>query len=118
VLALARGAGLPDVGPQLDAYAIVTDTRDLPLVLSTLQRLRAVGVSVQMHTSTGEAMGSMKSQFKRADASGARFALIFGQDEIKAQQVTVKPLRDAGAAQQLRSLADVAGWAATLQSAA
>jgi histidyl-tRNA synthetase len=118
VLALARGAGLPDVGPQLDAYAIVTEVQDLPLVLSTLQRLRAVGVSVQMHTSTGEAMGSMKSQFKRADASGARFALIFGQDEIKAQQVTVKPLRDAGAAQQLRSLADVAGWAATLQSAA
>jgi histidyl-tRNA synthetase len=87
-------------------------------VLSTLQRLRAAGVSVQMHASAAETMGSMKSQFKRADASGARFALIFGQDEIKAQQVTVKPLRDAGAAQQLRSLADVAGWAATLQSAA
>jgi histidyl-tRNA synthetase len=118
VLALARGAGLPNVGPHLDAYAIVTNPQDLPLVLSTLQRLRAAGVSVQMHTSTGEAMGSMKSQFKRADASGARFALIFGQDEIKANQVTVKPLRDAGAAQQLQSLTEVATWAVTLQSAA
>jgi histidyl-tRNA synthetase len=63
-------------------------------------------------------MGSMKSQFKRADASGARFALIFGQDEIKANQVMVKPLRDARAAQQLHALADVSTWATTLQSAA
>jgi histidyl-tRNA synthetase len=118
VLALARGAGLPDVGPHLDAYAIVTDVQDLPLVLSTLQCLRAAGVSVQMHTSAGQAMGSMKSQFKRADASGARSALVFGQDEIQAHQVTVKPLRDASAVQQLRSLANVASWAATLQSAA
>ncbi len=118
VLALARDAGLPDVGPHLDAYAIVTEAQDLPLVLTTLQRLRAAGVSVQMHTSTGEAMGSMKSQFKRADASGARFALIFGQDEIQANQVTVKPLRDADAAQQLHSLAEVATWAVTLQSVA
>ena len=118
VLALARGAGLPDVAPPLDAYAIVTDAQALPLVLSTLQTLRAAGVSVQMHAGTGGAMGSMKSQFKRADASGARFALIFGQDEINAHQVTVKPLRDTSAAQQLHSLADVATWATTLQSAA
>jgi len=116
VLALARGAGLPDVGPGLDAYAIVTDAAALPLVLSTLQALRAAGVSVQMHTSTGDVMGSMKSQFKRADASGARFALIFGSDEIKAQQLTVKPLRDANVSQQQHALADLASWAGTLQS--
>jgi histidyl-tRNA synthetase len=29
----------------------------------------------------GEGMGSMKSQFKKADASGARHALVFGSDE-------------------------------------
>jgi histidyl-tRNA synthetase len=108
------------VSPPLDAYAIVTDAAALPLVLSTLQALRAAGTSVQMHagTGTGAAMGSMKSQFKRADASGARFALIFAPDEIQACQVTVKPLRDASAAQQVHSLADVANWASTLQSAA
>ena len=118
VLALARGAGLPDVSPALDAYAIVTDASALPLVMSTLQALRAAGASVQMHAGSGAGMGSMKSQFKRADASGARFALVFGPDEIQARQVTVKPLRDASAAQQVRSLTDVASWAATLQSAA
>ncbi|WP_296491330.1 His/Gly/Thr/Pro-type tRNA ligase C-terminal domain-containing protein, partial [Rhodoferax sp.] len=115
VLALAKGAGLAGVSPPLDAYAIVTEASFLPQVLSTLQRLRQAGVSVQMHASAGDAVASMKSQFKRADASGARFALIFGHDEIHAQQVTVKPLRDASAAQQVHSLADVASWAPALQ---
>jgi histidyl-tRNA synthetase len=39
----------------------------------------------------------MKSQFKKADASGARHALIFGADELAQGLVAVKPLRDAGA---------------------
>ncbi len=118
VLELAKSAGLKDVGPNLDAYAIVTDASSFPLVLSTLQALREVGVSVQMHAFTGDGMGSMKSQFKRADSSGARFALIFGHDEVTSHQVTVKPLRDVNASQQTRSLSDIATWATALQSAA
>jgi len=39
--------------------------------------------------------GSFKSQMKKADASGARYALIIGEDELKAGKVTVKPLRTA-----------------------
>ena len=42
----------------------------------------------------------MKSQFKSADASGARHALIFGADELARGEVAVKPLRDAAAAQR------------------
>jgi histidyl-tRNA synthetase len=118
VLELLKHIGLTGVAPSLDAYAIVTDASSLPLVLTTLQTLRAVGVSVQMHGGAGDVMGSMKSQFRRADGSGARFALIFGQDEVAAHKVTVKPLRDANAAQQIRSLDDIAAWASTLQSAA
>ncbi len=118
VLELAKSVGLKDVGASLDAYAIVTDATALPLVLATLQTLRTAGVSVQMHASTGDGMGSMKSQFKRADSSGARFALIFGPDEVAAHQVTVKPLRDMNASQQPQSLDDIAAWASTLQSAA
>ena len=38
--------------------------------------------------------GSFKAQMKRADASGARFALIIGDNEVAAGTVTVKPLRD------------------------
>jgi histidyl-tRNA synthetase len=118
VLELAKGAGLKDVGSSLDVYAIVTDVQALPLVLSVLQALRAAGVSVQMHASSGDGMGSMKSQFKRANSSGARFALVFGPDEVAARQVTVKPLRDANARQQTHSLDDLVEWATTLQSAA
>ena len=40
----------------------------------------------------------MKSQFKKADASGARFALIFGADELAQGMVALKPLRGEGTA--------------------
>ncbi|WP_114969521.1 histidine--tRNA ligase [Rhodoferax ferrireducens] len=116
VLELIKEQGLGTVVEPLDAYAIVPDVLALPLVLQTLQSLRAVGVSVQMHTSSGEGMGSMKSQFKRADASGARHALIFGADEISRNLLTVKSLRDGSGAQVTKSLADIADWAPTLQS--
>jgi histidyl-tRNA synthetase len=68
-----------------------------------------------MHASTGGGIGSMKSQFKRADASGAKFALIFGHDEIATRQVSVKHLRDAAISPQTHLLSEVAVWAATLQ---
>ena len=103
--------------PAADAYAVVPDASALPVVMATLQRLRAQGVSVQMHspTTAGEGMGSMKSQFKKADASGARYALVFGADELARGAVTVKPLRDSGE-QAERPLAALAEWAANLQS--
>jgi histidyl-tRNA synthetase len=69
-----------------------------------------------MHAGSGEGMGSMKSQFKKADGSGARFALIFGGDELANGQVTVKSLRDGLGAQRTESLAHVADWAQSLQS--
>ena len=40
--------------------------------------------------------GSFKSQMKKADASGARFAAIIGDQEVTSQSVTLKPLRGAG----------------------
>ncbi len=40
--------------------------------------------------------GSFKSQMKKADASGARYAVIIGDDEVSTQRVTLKPLRDGG----------------------
>ncbi|MEP6971935.1 MAG: His/Gly/Thr/Pro-type tRNA ligase C-terminal domain-containing protein, partial [Betaproteobacteria bacterium] len=58
---------------------------------------------------------SMKSQFKRADSSGARYALVFGSSEVAQGQLIVKALRDGAGAQQLRPLADIRAWASTLQ---
>ncbi|QDR37491.1 histidine--tRNA ligase [Pseudomonas aeruginosa] len=45
--------------------------------------------------------GSFKSQFKKADKSGARFALILGEDEVANRVVGFKPLRDEGEQQSI-----------------
>ena len=102
--------------PTLDAYAVIPHAAALPLAMRTLQALRATGVSVQMNAGAAGGPGSMKSQFKKADASGARFALVFGADELAAGAVTVKSLRDGGGAQTTRPLAEVSDWARTLKS--
>jgi histidyl-tRNA synthetase len=112
VLDLMQQRSVPVTLPSPDAYAVVPDAAALPRVTATVEALRAVGVAVQLHAGGG----SMKSQFKKADASGARTALIFGADELAQGQVSVKPLRDAGAAQRLRPLADVAAWAQELRA--
>ncbi len=109
-----RGTHIPTLAP--DAYAVIPDAQALPLALTTLQTLRAAGVSVQMHAGSGEGMGSMKSQFKKADASGARHALIFGADEVAQGMVTVKSLRDGSGTQVLRPLANALAWAAEIRS--
>ncbi len=110
VLDLLQESGVqaPAVAP--DAYAIVPDAAAMPAAMHTAEQLRAAGVSVQLHAGGG----SMKSQFKRANASGARHALVFGADELAQAQVAVKDLRDATAVQTTRSLADVQAWAAGL----
>jgi histidyl-tRNA synthetase len=61
------------------------------------ERLRDSGVSVVLHCGGG----SFKAQMKKADASGARYAVIIGDEEAAAEQVTLKPLR--AAAQQVRA---------------
>ena len=100
-----------------DAYAVIPEASALPVALRTLQQLRSAGVSVQMHSGLSlDGMGSMKSQFKKADASGARFALIFGAAELEEGCVAIKPLRapmggDKPDAQALYRLGDVPSWA-------
>jgi len=116
VLELLKEQGMENPSPELDAYAIVPEIGNLPAAMKCLQTLRAAGVRVQMHAGTGEGMGSMKSQFKRADASGARYALIFGADELAQNLVTVKALRDGSGAQTAHPLGQVADWASHLQS--
>ncbi len=116
VLALLeeQGAVLPDAMPH--AYAIVPEAQSLPHVLKYLRQLRALGLNVQMHAGSGEGVGSMKSQFKKADSSGAQYALIFGADEMLQNAVSVKSLRDGGGAQRTESLAKLDEWAHSLQS--
>jgi len=108
----AVGVEVPAAVP--DVYAVVPGPQALPFALATCEALRAAGVAVQMHAAGAEGWGGMKAQFRRADASGARYALVFGDDELAAGQVALKPLREAAAGQRLVPLADVASWAPTL----
>jgi histidyl-tRNA synthetase len=118
VLELVKEQGTAVPAPAPDAYAVVPDAAAMPVALRTLQQLREAGLRVQMHAATTDGMGSFKSQFKKADSSGATYALIFGADELARGELTVKALRDGTGAQVARPLADPAAWAATLQSPA
>ena len=123
ILELLKEQGKLPEQPVPDAYAVVPDASSLSKVMPVLRTLRLAGVNVQMHASGPEGMGSMKSQFKKADASGARFALIFGQAELERGDVAIKPLRgprteaDVGepAQQLLKPLAEAAHWASDLR---
>ena len=117
VLELIKELNIQWDRPSIDAYAILPDAQHLPQAVTVLQALRNAGVSVQMHgAATAEGMGSMKSQFKKADASGARCALIFGGDEMQRGMVTVKQLRDGAGAQTEYAIDNVADWAPQLRA--
>jgi len=77
------------------------------------EALRAQGVSVLQHPQGA----GVSAQFKKANASGARYALIFGTEELERGMVSLKNLRDREAQQVERPLADVAAWAAELRNA-
>jgi histidyl-tRNA synthetase len=117
VLDLVAELGLGPAPAAPDVYCVVPDASAASVALSVSESLRALGLSVLVHAASVDGQGSMKSQFRRADASGARHALVFGEQELAAGCVSVKPLRDAQAAQVLQPLADLALWAPGLRAA-
>ncbi len=117
VLELLAETGLQAPAQVPDAYCVVADAHDLPAATALAEELRATGLCVVLHAGGADGPGSMKSQFRRADASGARFALVLGETERQAGQVGVKPLRQPGAQQTLRPLGNPAQWAHELREA-
>ena len=113
LLLLLQEIGVPVPDPAPDAYAVLPDAACLPQAMVVLDALREQGLSVQMHAGGA----SLKAQFKKADASRARYALVFGQDEVAAGQVSIKPLRADAQAQYTRPMHDAAGWAHELRTA-
>jgi histidyl-tRNA synthetase len=99
VLDLLAQAERQPQAPVPDAYVVLAHAPALPRALQVAEELRAAGLAVLMHAGGG----SLKSQMKKADASGARHALIFGENEWLAGEVGVKSLR-AGGEQQQRSV--------------
>lgn len=113
VLLLEACGQLPEPAPQADVYAVSFGDAAQSEAVAACERLRdtLAGLRIVQHTGGG----SFKSQMKKADKSGARVALIWGEDELAAGTVTVKPLRESspeGGAQQAvpkEQLADVLG---------
>jgi histidyl-tRNA synthetase len=117
VLDLLQQSGVQPPVAVPDVYAIVPSAEAAPVALKVVEALRAAGVAVLMHAAGKDAWGSMKSQFKKADASGARHALVFGADELARGEVAVKPLRDAAEPQTNRPIAEADAWASSLRNA-
>ena len=78
--------------PATELTAFVVDVLDGDAARDITHELRAAGFSADRRFGGG----SMKSQMKSADRSAARFAIIVGEDEAAAGEVTLKSLRDAG----------------------
>ncbi|MDR2220581.1 MAG: histidine--tRNA ligase [Methylobacillus sp.] len=80
-----------------DVYILHLGEQADRLALSAAEQLRDEGLSVVLHCGGG----SFKAQMKKADASGARYAIIIGDDEAAAGEVSVKSLRDTGEQRRL-----------------
>jgi histidyl-tRNA synthetase len=91
LVALLRDAGRGAPARAPDAYLVFQGEGTLESAFTLGEELRAAGHAVVLHAGGG----SFKAQMRKADASGARLALIIGEDELKAVAVTVKPLREA-----------------------
>ena len=97
VIELMKEQGLEGEPPtQCDIYIIHAsgDTLEPSFVLA--ERLRTAGVDVIVHGSVDGHAASFKSQMKKADASGALYAVIIGEDEFAEQQAQIKDLRRTG----------------------
>ena len=106
---LELGADAP--AAPLDAYLVAVGERaqsEAPLIA---ERLRDLAPELRILTHCGG--GSFKSQFKRADKSGARYALVIGDGELERAVIGVKPLRDESGQRDM----DLAQTAAFLTSA-
>jgi histidyl-tRNA synthetase len=85
---LLQAQGVPAAAAP-DAYVVHAGEAAAQLARRVAEALRDAGHAVVVHAGGG----SFKSQMKKADASGARYALIVGDEEAASGTVAVKPLR-------------------------
>lgn len=90
VLALLAEQGLEPQAPAVDVYLVHQGESAACFAREVAERLRDAGLRVLLHCGGG----SFKSQMKKADASGARFAVIVGDDEAAVGRASVKALRE------------------------
>ncbi|HEX4584069.1 MAG TPA: histidine--tRNA ligase [Burkholderiaceae bacterium] len=90
--------------PDCQVYVLHQAGTTYQAAMQAAERLRDAGLDVILHA--GEA--SLKSQMKRADASGARYAVIVGEREAAESVAAVKALRATDPAEPFAQQQDVA----------
>lgn len=108
ILALMQESHVAGVAAVPDVYLVHQGAAATEFAWKVAETLRDEGFKVIQHCGGG----SFKAQMKKADASGAHFAAIIGDDEALAGQISIKPLREA--AEQVK--ADLAEAATLLRN--
>lgn len=93
---------LPELPAPVDVYVMAPGVPAAGLALAEALRDALPQLAIEFHSGGG----SVKSQMKKADKSGARLAVILGEDEQAASEVTLNLLR-ADAPQQRVARADL-----------
>ena len=90
VMLLEKQGSVP-AAERPQAYLVSVGERTEALALQVAERLRDAWPALRLQFNLGG--GNFKAQFKRADKSGARFALVLGDDEAARGVVAIKDLR-------------------------
>ncbi len=104
LIALIKDAGGEPAAPAPDVYMVHQGEAASRLAFRVAEGLRDQGIAVLLHCGGG----SFKSQMKKADGSGATFAVIIGDDEAATGEAQLKPLREEGGAQLKLKVDDLA----------
>jgi histidyl-tRNA synthetase len=111
LLELASFENMPDNAPHV--YLLISGEKAIKPGLLLAEQMRSQLPDIRILSHCGG--GSFKSQFKKADKSGAQLALVLGEDELENNQLTIKYLR-TDEPQTLVKWAELAGFLATTLS--
>ena len=111
VLELMKVSGsLPETQAQCDIFVLHQGGETLTAAMIIAERLRSAGIDTILFCPPDGQSASFKSQMKKADSSGAAFAVIIGPDELVKNEAQLKDLRGTGE-QKSVPLDDVLGAA-------
>jgi histidyl-tRNA synthetase len=102
---LMKGSGDTAAPRQCDVYLVHQGQAAQMQAMIIGERLRDAGLDVILHCGGSNGAGSFKSQMKKADGSGATFAVIIGEDEVANNTAVVKAMRAAEGEGQQQSVA-------------
>lgn len=97
LLELMKASGEQFAPNQCDVYVVHQGEAAQLQAFVVAERLRDAGLDVVLHCASSSGVGSFKSQMKRADASGAAYAVIIGEDEVAKGVAAVKTMRSESA---------------------